>query len=192
MGPQQANCEEVATRGRVTETTHPPARLLLGIPNALMILKSLPVLLSYPRHRLLVMGLYLGGVGWSAGRLRTRVREGWRTSVLLLTALFLGFPHLTKPRGTLEAIAKFYCTVIWQGIQRFLLLRQTLSEVYVAAQDASSMACVFDYSRHCYNVNDQPKPSSLSFRGTFQEMHRVQLLQERKAKRVTIQSSRHW
>ncbi len=28
------------------------------------------------------------------------------------------------------------------------------------------MACVFDYSRHCNNVNDQPKSSSLSFLGT--------------------------
>ena len=84
------------------------------------------------------------------------------------------------------------CSNMAGNSEVFIAAPDSVSEVYVAAQDASSMACVFDYSRHCYNVNDQPKPSSLSFRGTFQEMHRVQLLQERKAKRVTIQSSRHW
>jgi len=41
-------------------------------------------------------------------------------------------------------------------------------EVFVAARDAASMACVFDYTRLCNNVkNDQPKPSSLSLIGTF-------------------------
>ena len=48
----------------------------------------------------------------------------------------------------------------------FIAAPDAVSELFVAARDASSMACVFDYSRHCSNVNDQPKPSSISFIGT--------------------------
>jgi hypothetical protein len=41
-------------------------------------------------------------------------------------------------------------------------------EVFVAAQDAASTACVLDYSQPSNNVkNDQPQPSTLSFIGTF-------------------------
>jgi len=41
-------------------------------------------------------------------------------------------------------------------------------EVFVAARDAASMACIFDYTRPCINVkNDQPKPPSLSLIGMF-------------------------
>jgi hypothetical protein len=48
----------------------------------------------------------------------------------------------------------------------FIAAPDAVSELFVAARDASSMACVFDYSRHCSNVNDQPKPSSIFFIGT--------------------------
>jgi hypothetical protein len=52
-----------------------------------------------------------------------------------------------------------------------ILLRSNMvvnEEVFVAARDAASIACVFDYTRPCNNVkNDQPKQSSLSLIGTF-------------------------
>ena len=49
----------------------------------------------------------------------------------------------------------------------FIAAPDAVSEVFIAAPDAVSMACVFDYSRTCNNVNDQPKPSSVSFIGMF-------------------------
>ena len=49
----------------------------------------------------------------------------------------------------------------------FIAVTDAVSEVFIAAPDAVSMACQFDYSRPCNNVNDQPKPSSVSFIGTF-------------------------
>jgi hypothetical protein len=49
----------------------------------------------------------------------------------------------------------------------YIAAPDAVSEVFIAAPDAVSMACVFDYSRPCNNVNDQPKPSSVSFIGTF-------------------------
>jgi hypothetical protein len=43
-----------------------------------------------------------------------------------VTGMFSGFPHMTKPRGTPEALPKFYWAVLLQQMWRFLLLRKTL------------------------------------------------------------------
>ncbi len=44
--------------------------------------------------RPLVMGLYLGGVGWAVGLVRTTlIVKGWQTCVLSVTGMFLRFPH---------------------------------------------------------------------------------------------------
>jgi len=73
--------------------------------------------------------------------------------------------------GTVFGVSPPDETQGYAGGSAKILLRSNMAvneEVFVAARDAASMACVFDYTRPCNNVkNDQPKPSSLSLIGKF-------------------------
>ena len=73
--------------------------------------------------------------------------------------------------GTVLGVSPPDETQGYAGGSAQILLRSNMAvneEVFVAARDAASMACVFDYTRPCNNVkNDQPKPPSLSLIGKF-------------------------
>ena len=80
--------------------------------------------------------------------------------------------ELTTMRdGTVLGVSPPDETQGYAGGSAQILLRSNMAvneEVFVAAREAVSMACVFDYTHPCNNVkNDQPKPSSLSLIGTF-------------------------